>query len=289
VADDVRVFADTRDVVGECPVWMPEEQALFWVDNEVGTVHRNSVLRQDRWSGPDGARAIAPLSGGQILVVGNATLHVLDPRRGTFQRLCALPPKPGTVWNDARCDPSGSLWLGSIDCEDARPIGVLERVTAVGDRAVMASGYVLTNGLDWSPDGRFLYVTDSARRVIMRYEIEPQGQSLGGATVFVQDDPSGPSLPDGLTVDADGCLWSAKWDGWSVVRYDPTGRAIDTVSLPVARPTSCTLDDAGNLYVTTATYELSQDELRDQPFAGCVLLVHVGIPAQQTRTFGQLL
>lgn len=278
---EITVLAESHDIVGEGPVWMPGEDVLYWIDNEAGIVHQKSGERERSWTAPAGARAVVPLSDGSLVVVGDSSLHVLSPGNGEFRYVRNLPPPAGTAWNDARADPEGNLWVGSFDLEETNPIGSLFRVGPSGVCDEVHADYILTNGFDWSTDGRLVYVTDSIRRQIVCYEM---GQDrLVEPTVLVHDDPAVPALPDGLLVDSDGCLWSAKWDGWSVVRYDPTGREIETIELPTARPTSCALDESGHLYVTTATFGLSPDELAQQPLAGSVLCVQVDARPQAPR------
>lgn len=270
---EITVFAEAHDVVGEGPFWIAEESALYWIDNENGIIHRKSGDRERSWTAPAGVRAAIPLSAGRLVIVGDSSLYLLSVAEGEFQYLRDLVPPAGTAWNDAKADPDGNLWIGSFDLHEADPIGSLWKVDASGERGAMRTNYILTNGFDWSPDQRLVYVTDSIRRQITRYDVGPDG--LAGSAVLVQDDPASPAMPDGLIVDSDGCLWSAKWDGWSIVRYDPTGREIETVTLPTARPTSCALDESGHLYVTTATFGLSPEELAQQPLAGSVLCVQV--------------
>ncbi len=121
----------------------------------------------------------------------------------------------------------------------------------------------MSNGLGWSPDQQTFYLTDSPLKTIYAYDFDLESGKIANRRVFV-DLTAEPFYPDGLTVDRSGCIWSAMWDGWCVIRFDPSGREMMRVQMPVQRPTSCTFgnSDLTTLYITTASVGLSEAEIQ---------------------------
>ncbi len=194
---------------------------------------------------------------------------------------------PSMRMNDACCDRAGRLWVGSI-AKDTQPgAGSLYRVDRDGSVRRVLRDLSIPNGIDWSPDDRLMYFIDSAtRRVdVLDYDVET-GQ-VGDRRPLVTL-PEGAGLPDGMTVDAEGCLWVVTWDGWSVRRYRASGELDRIVRLPVARVTSCAFGgpDLGDLYVTSASTGLSEAELREQPLAGALFVVRPGVRGLPATPFG---
>jgi sugar lactone lactonase YvrE len=140
------------------------------------------------------------------------------------------------------------------------------------------AGLICSNGLGWSPDGRTMYHTDSWTYRIMAYDFDPDTASLLNGRVFATD-PVGQWTPDGLTVDEKGFVWSAKWNGWRVTRYAPNGEVDRVIALPVQRPTACAFggSDLGVLYVTSARFGLTEEELARGPLAGSLLALDPGV------------
>ncbi len=151
------------------------------------------------------------------------------------------------------------------------------RFDGKNELAEVNNGWTCPNGIGWSPDGTVMYATDSALRTIWRYEYSPQSGTLGERSVFARFDNG---VPDGLAVDADGYVWSALWDGWSVVRLNPQGAVETTLRMPVQRPTSLAFGgkDLRTLYVTSATINVGNEGLHAGPLAGGLFAVEVSVP-----------
>jgi sugar lactone lactonase YvrE len=156
------------------------------------------------------------------------------------------------------------------------PQGSLYRLDARGCSA-MAAGIRIPNSLSWSPDGRYMYFADSLTRMIHRYAFDPASGELGERKLFCTIEP--PAIPDGATVDAEGCVWCALYDGWRIACIAPEGRMARSIELPVQRPTSVQFagPNLDVLLVTTATQRLSAEELAAQPLAGALLAVDAGV------------
>ena len=179
---------------------------------------------------------------------------MFDLESGARRLLAAIEgDRPTTRLDDGRLDRRGRLVFGTMD-EDpagARPLG---HIWSFGDRGsrVLASGVRIANSITFSPDGRRMYFADTPEKRIRVYDYDLDSGVLSGERVFATVD--GPGLPDGSTVDADGCLWNAEWGGGRVVRYAPDGRVIRVLPLPASQVTCCAFGGAGldRLFVTTA-------------------------------------
>jgi len=270
--------------LGEAPLWDAAERALYVADVFGCALHR---LGDDgavaSWETParPGALALREPDG---LIVGLATgIHAFDPGDGAL-RLLADPEAelPRNRYNDCTVDARGRLWIGSLDDTGVAGCGALYRGGPDGRATTMLRGVGLANGLGFSPDGRRLYFPDTTERAIFELEHDPDSGRLGERRLFASDRDC---LPDGLAVDAEGGVWSAKWGGGRVVRYRPDATVERTIELPVPHVTSLAFggERLDRLYVTTASVEADARALRAG--AGQVF-VHedpgaVGLPARR--------
>jgi sugar lactone lactonase YvrE len=150
----------------------------------------------------------------------------------------------------------------------------------------MDTGFTISNGLGWSPDDTRFYFTDSAARTIYVYDYDIDTGAIANRRVFAQL-AEGVGTPDGLSVDSEGFVWSAHWDGWCITRYDPDGKVDRVLNLPVPRPTSCTFGgpNLDILYVTSARIRLSAHQLAEAPLSGGVFAIRAGVRGQADMPF----
>ncbi len=193
---------------------------------------------------------------------------------------------PENRFNDARCDRAGRLWAGSMPLDAATPTGALYRFDAAGAWEKMDSGFAVSNGLDWSPDDRTFYFVDTGPGIIYAYDFDIATGEISKRREFARIAPE-EGRPDGLTVDADGNVWCAIWDGWCVRRYRPDGRLDREISLPVPRPTSCAFGgkDLETLFITSARVRLPERTLADAPLSGGVFALEPGVCGQRPVSF----
>ena len=183
----------------------------------------------------------------------------------------------GNRFNDGKCDRQGRFWAGTMDLRATRPTGTLYRLDTKLRVAPVLSGLAITNGVGWSPDDKTLYVTDSNNREILAFDFDAHSGEVSGRREFARV-PATDGFPDGLTVSADGDVWSAHWDGWRVTRYSAGGAVREIIWMPVPRPTSCMFGgaDLSTLFVTSATDGLTDEELDNAPLSGGLFAVSTG-------------
>ena len=267
--------------LGEGPVWVPADEALWFVDITGRRVHRYQPhTRQHRaWAAPDKVSFILPIRGGGFMAGLKSGLAHFDPRSGEFGHVASVEPHlPDNRLNDGCVSPEGELWFGSMHDAQTQASGSLYRLGRDGRAVALDRGYVVTNGPAFSPDGRTFYHTDTARRVIYAFDRRAPGL-LSGKRVLVEiEDAAG--FPDGTAVDAEGCLWVALWGGWGVRRYSPDGELLATVSFPCARVTKVAFGcrDRQTVFATTAWQGLSPPEREAQPLAGDLFCFRAPVP-----------
>ncbi len=188
----------------------------------------------------------------------------------------------GNRFNDGKCDPAGRFWAASMDSACLRPTGAIWRLSPDLQAVEMEDKYTVGNGFGWSPDGCTMYFTDSDNRTIYAYPFDNVSGTLGKKERFatIANDEG---FPDGLTVDSEGYVWSAHWDGWRITRYRPDGTIDRVISMPVPRPTSVIFGGKNfhKLYVTSARIGLSKGQILNAPSSGALFEIETevsGIP-----------
>lgn len=271
--------------LGEGPLWHVREQALYWVDIEEKCYHTLDYAsgQVDRFDVGHQIGCLAFRASGGLLMAVDVGLAWWDPA-ARFLDLFSDPeadnPDRAPRFNDGAVDPGGRFWAGTIAEEsETNPNAILYRLDVDHSVHVMETGIGVSNGLGWSPDHRTMYYADSPKRVIYAYDYDKASGDIANRRVLVRllDDDG---FPDGLTVDQDGTIWCAIWDGWRVMRFAPDGGVIAALPMPVQRPTSCMFGgpDLDELYITSARYGLSETQRRAQPAAGGLFRVRTETP-----------
>ena len=251
----VRVAISSRDALGEGPCWDAERRELVRVDIRAERVIRWPVDGDHEThldvGGP--VSVAVPDDRGGLVVAGGSVVTRWRPD-GTRSEICVVDAGiPTTTLNDGKCDQQGRLWLGTWDRENGSR-ATLSVVDLDGSVRVVVSGLSASNGLGWNADSSLLYLVDTPRRVIWRYEYDPGTGELGAREQFVRIDETA-GLPDGLATDLDGGVWIALFRGGAVHRYDADGALTHVVDVPVTYPTSLAFggDDLRTVFVTTSS------------------------------------
>jgi sugar lactone lactonase YvrE len=285
----VELALPARAELGEGPTWDARSRTLYWVDILKGRVHgftpATGACRSHRVGQPVGALAVRE-AGGLVLALRDG-FAALDLDTGALSWIARVEDDRATQrMNDGRCDAAGRFWAGTMAFDPSPGTGTLYRLDRDGSVTRALGDLTISNGLDWSPDGRSLYFVDSGTQRVDLFDFDPVAGTLANRRAFVQV-PDAAGMPDGLVVDADGFVWVALWGGGALHRYATDGALAAVVTLPVSHPTSCTFGgpDLGDLYVTSASVELTQAALARQPLAGGLFRLRPGVAGRPAHLF----
>jgi sugar lactone lactonase YvrE len=267
---NVELVQDARAELGEGPVWDRRAGQLLWVDIMAGVVHRldprSGVERPLMVGQPVGA-VCSRAAGGYVVGLRDGIAVLGDD--GELDFIADLEAEIAeNRCNDAKCDPVGRLWVGTIRI-DNQPAGALYRIDADHSVKPVLTGLRLSNGLGWSPDGAVMYFIDSLAGGLDAFDFDLDSGALSRRRRLVTVE-AGEGVADGMTVDSEGFIWIAVYGGGAIRRYAPSGELALVVELPVGQPTSCTFGgpDLRDLYITSARQHMSATELAAEPLAG---------------------
>ncbi|MGH2693377.1 MAG: SMP-30/gluconolactonase/LRE family protein [Actinomycetota bacterium] len=289
----MKLTLDLKTQIGECPLWDPRAQLLRFVDIEERALHayhpESGELCTIRL--PEAIGFVALARDRSVVVGLENGVHRLDLEREELELIVAVEEDQPTRINDGRCDPAGRLWFGTLAADMTAGAGSLYRLGSDGLERVV-SGATISNGLDWSPDGRTLYYVDTLAPTITAFPFSVESGELGKPRRFASFAPSEqfppPSgLPDGLCVDASGGVWVAMLGAGELRCYRPDGTLARTVTVPTSLVTSCGFGGASLdvLYATSARHLLTLEQARAQPSAGGLYCARMDVRGQYQRPF----
>lgn len=291
----IECVVESRDIVGEGPVWHPKQECIYWTDINGCKISRYATGTQEleTWRFDLPVSTLSLTTKSEWLLVASGPYLILwfpvQDKRITF----AQPERdwPHNRLNDGATNPSGISWVGSmrnnvgadgthLDIDGFT--GSLYRVTTDGEVTVADTGYGIINTFVWSPDRSTFYCGCSTRNVIHAYDYNAESQSVSNRRVFVQD--LTPGVPDGSAVDEEGCLWNCRFFGSCILRISPAGKVLQEIKMPVSNITNCVFggSELQTLYVTTASLHAGTREL----LAGSLFAIHTkvrGLPPARFR------
>lgn len=287
---EAELLLDVKVLLGEGPSWDEATQRLYWVDIEGCAVHL-----YDPSSGLDRTievgqmvGCVVPRRAGGVLLAMHHGFYTLDLATGNLQPI--LDPEAGLPenrFNDGKCDSRGRLWAGTTRVSHDQPSGALYCLDTDLTCHRRIADVWISNGLAWSADDRTLYFIDSPSGRVDAFDFDIDSGEVSNRRTVIEI-PAGTGSPDGMTIDEEGMLWIALWDGWRVTRWDPrAGQLIGEIPMPVARPTSCVFGgpNLDQLYITTARTRLPATSLANQPLAGGLFRSVPGVRGVRTHAF----
>jgi sugar lactone lactonase YvrE len=270
-------------IVGESPVWSPRDKALYWVDITGQKIHRchPDSGANDTFELPEPVTAVGLREKGGLVVTLRKDFALYDPATKSLRRLSdPEADRPDNRFNDAKCDRRGRFWAGTMAAVKwAEPAGSLYRLDPDARVTRIQGDCVCANGLGWSPDNRTFYFTESFRYAVFAYDFDADTGAISNRRLFASVDKDSGAFPDGLTVDAEGCVWSVHNAVGRVVRYTPAGKIDRVVEVPVPRPCSCIFggEKLDVLYITTARETLTAEQIARWPLSGSVFALRPGV------------
>jgi sugar lactone lactonase YvrE len=280
-------------VLGEGPVWDVKQKVICWVDIVRGEIHEFSpetklhkIISLNQMIGtfafcPDGNFIVALENGfGFVNRETSELTMVADPESHL----------PGNRFNDGKCDPAGRFWAGTMSHTDEPEKGSLYTFDKSNAIINKISPVSISNGMAWGVDHKTFYYIDTPTFTVVAYDFDADRCEISNKRIVINI-PIEDGAPDGMTIDNHGMLWVAHWDGWQITRWNPnTGEKLLAIPLPVARVTSCTFggDDLNDLYITTASRGLTDEQLANQPLAGSLFVIkdigYKGLPMFEFST-----
>ena len=292
-AFELQVLPESRVLLGECPLWHPEEQALYWIDIAGLAVHRfdPSHNAHRSWPLPSEPGCIAWCAGGGLIVAMRSGIALLDTTTGGLTHLVDPPYDPSRIrFNDGRCDAAGRLWVGTLSDDRSKALGALYCLER-GVLRMAGNPVTVSNGLAFSVDGCRLYHADTTSHSISAYRFDVVSGNLSEGRLFKHFlENKGENYggrPDGAAVDSENAYWCAMYEGGKLARLSPDGDVLREIPLPVRCPTMPAFGgpDLQTLYVTTVRHKRSDAELRDHPLSGCVLSLRVDSPGRPEHAY----
>jgi sugar lactone lactonase YvrE len=277
-------------LLGESPLWNPLDNSIYFIDIKKPAINRfciDSGAFQSFITPSEIGCIVLKEDGDLLAAMQDGLAYVsLDSQNYTF--FASIDnDQPNNRPNDGKCDEYGRLWIASMDNNEVSPSGKLWKISS-STPEIMDKNFVIGNGIDWSPDSKKMYFTDSISRTIFVYDFNLVDGTIANKKVFVQVSDSD-GFPDGLTVDSQGFIWSAHWDGWRVTRYNPNGLVDMIIELPIPRPTSIAFGgtDLSSLFITSASIGLSSEEFANAPLSGGLFVYKSVISGRPSNMFSK--
>jgi sugar lactone lactonase YvrE len=271
---------DLKADLGEGPVWVERDAALWFVDIKRRKIHRFDPRtgEQRAWDASEAVGFVLPAESGGFIAGLERGLHHFDPGSGAFKLIAEVEADlPDNRLNDGVVDPAGRIWFGTMDNKERAKNGAFYCFDRGELKRTHLTGIPITNGPAISPQGDRLYWVDTLAGTISACDIAPGGK-LGPSREIVRIAPT-EGHPDGPTVDNDGAIWISLYSGWEARRYSPDGALLERVRFPVSNITKIAFGGPGlrSAFATTARHLLRVDALEQQPLAGGLFRFEPGV------------
>ena len=282
------IVVEHKCSLGEGPVWDVKRKVICWVDILNGIIHEYSPEQNTHKRIPVhqmiGSFAVCT-NGNFIAAIQNGFAFI---NRETGEIKMITDPEdhlPNNRFNEGKCDPAGRFWAGTMSLSEDAGAGNVYTIHNDLEAVKKIENVTISNGMAWSADHQTFYYIDTPTLEIVSYDYEKATGHISNKKMIIKIDKKD-GFPDGMTIDNEGMLWIAHWDGWQVTRWNPgSGEKLFSIQLPAAKITSCTFggDNLDDLYITSAKAGLTEDELIKQPLAGSLFVIHncgfKGMPA----------
>lgn len=275
-------IVDFHSALGESPVWDHKTNRLYWVDYTDRKINcYDYERRSSRCFELDVTPGcVAPTENGKLFLGYGNDIGLYDMESGKLTTL--FSPEKGKDYNhfnDGKCDAAGRMWIGSITEEQTWPGAALYKVEGKKSCQMVLDNVTTSNGLAWTEDNRTFYYIDTMTYSVAAYDFDLEKGSLANRRVVI-DFRSEKGRPDGMTIDNEGCLWIAHWNGGQVSRWNPmTGECLSRIPIPAFNVTSCFFGgpDFDELFITSARVETSEQKLEEYPLSGGTFVLVPGV------------
>ena len=286
----VECVVDCQNTLGEGPAWSVDEQKLYWVDIQKSQLWCYDPATKDTntWKETERITSFSFREKGGLLVAFESGLAFYDPYTGKVEKIQDIEANiAATRLNDGRCDRQGRFIIGGMD-ESGKGEAISNVYRVDGDLSVhkIIPNVACANSTCFSPDGQVMYFADTPTGEIWAYDYDTNTGTLTNRRVFVNFSDQ-PGIPDGSIVDAQGFLWNAQWNGHRVIRYRPDGSVERILNMPVMNPTCVAFGgkDLDVLYVTTARYLMTAEQIEDEPLSGGLFAIKTDVNGLKETKF----
>lgn len=272
------IVADRTCLLGECPVWDNENSRIFWIDITAGDVHYFYPKTEKIYTYSLGKLigSIGLKSPNTLIAALKSGFFEIDLLNNSINPIAFLEKEiPDIRFNDGKCDSTGRFWAGTMSITGTNKKGQLYTLEKNKTLTIKVDNVSCSNGMAWNKENNRFYYIDTPTQQVVEYDYNAKDGSITNPKKIITIEKND-GYPDGMTIDDEGMLWIALWNGWKVVRYNPsTGKRILEVKLPVSKVSSCTFggDNYEDLYITSAKVDLTDEELRVEPFAGSLFVL----------------
>jgi len=275
---NITPLCNHKSMLGEGPVWDAANHTIFWVDIMGCAIHaldmKSHALRSI--STPSMIGSFALCSDGNIIAALQDGFAFINKNTREINAI-GDPEKhlKGNRFNDGKTDPAGRFWAGSMSLNGEKGTGNLYMVDEQLQVKKQIENVSISNGLCWSLDQRFFYYIDTPTMEVVRFDYDNATGEISNKTTVISI-PAKEGYPDGMTIDSEGMLWIAHWEGWQVARWDPsTGNKIDAIHLPVSLVTSICFggENMDEMFITSARVGLTDEQLAEEPLAGSSFII----------------
>lgn len=276
-----QIAVDHKSVVGECPIWHPFDKKLYWIDIPEGIIFRydpETGNHEEFYSGEVIGGFTIQEDGSLLLFLERGAVKILKDGE-TSTVIDEIYEELDTRFNDVIADPEGRVFCGTMPAKDNK--ARLYRLDTDGSITKILDGIGISNGMGFTPDRKQMYFTDSPGGKIYLFDYDLETGKIKNQRMFVTV-PESEGVPDGMTVDKEGCIWSARWDGGCLIRYKPDGKEDLRIQFSAKKVSSVTFggEDYRDIYVTTAGGDKREEE---GPDAGA--LFHLNLDIQGVPEF----
>jgi sugar lactone lactonase YvrE len=271
------IVLDHSCELGEGPVWDEANQCILWLDIKRGEIHEYdpSLSTHKSFYVGEMIGCISPREKGGFIAGLENGIAFIDSEKKTVQHIVNPEEGMGNRFNDGKCDVAGRFWVGSMALSEEENKGNLYVMDTDLFIKKKIENVSISNGIAWNADSSIMYYINTPTDYIFAFDYNIETGDIDNQRVVI-DLTHEKGHADGMTIDEEGMLWIAFYGGWRVARYDPgTGKLLQQIELPAENVTCCTFGgaDLTDLYITTASQNMSEETLKEQPHAGKLFVV----------------
>lgn len=288
---NIQTVSDRKCTLGEGPVWNADTQTILWIDIVENLIHQYNINQQKhtKFNVGEMIGCIAMREKGGLIAALQNGFAFVDMEKKTVQHIINPEENASDRFNDGKCDAAGRFWAGTMAISEKESEGnlyVMETDLSVKKKI---ENVTISNGIAWNADSTVMYYINTPTNYVFAFDYNIKNGEINNQRVAI-DLTHENGNADGMTIDEEGMLWIAFYGGWRVARYDPqTGKLLKQIELPVKNVSCCTFGGAqlSDLYITTASKNMPEEDLKQQPLAGCLFVVKdcgfKGLPAAKFK------